>query len=52
MAITRFRLVLALTSALGLSAQTATSEELTVATFVPSPAPQQHDYVQVVRRGA
>lgn len=39
MANTRFSLVLALASALGFSAQTATSEELTVATFVP---PQHH----------
>lgn len=39
MAFTRLSLALALASALGISAQTATGEELTVATFVP---PQHH----------
>lgn len=39
MAIASLRLVLALLSALGLSAQSAAGEELTVTTFVP---PQHH----------
>lgn len=39
MTLTRFSLAIALTAALGLSAQTASSEELSVATFVP---PQHH----------
>ncbi len=39
MGITRLSLAVALASALGLSAQTASSDELTVATFVP---PQHH----------
>ena len=39
MATTRFSLIFALASVLGLSAQSAAAEELTVATFVP---PQHH----------